>query len=99
MKTKKNDTSVKTVYSLISAYQKAKPEGFYFDSDTLDFWGEKVSEMRLGKELYQVIDDYDDSAHWCYRLTTYQRDPFTNGKRLHVVYFDVDTFEDFTVND
>lgn len=96
MKTKENNTNVRSVAALIAAYEKAKPEGYYFSPDTLNFWGEKVSEMRLAKDLYEVIDKWDKTIHWCYRLTTYQRDPFANKKRLHVVYFDVETFEDFT---
>lgn len=40
---------VYSVYGLIGEYQRMHPNGHFFDRDTLKFFGETVSSMRLLK--------------------------------------------------
>ena len=47
---------VYSVYGLISEYQRMHPNGHFFDRDTLKFFGETVSSMRLLKGTVKVTD-------------------------------------------
>jgi hypothetical protein len=40
----------KNIDEFIKAYYTKNPEGHYFDQETLKFFGERVSEMRLLKK-------------------------------------------------
>lgn len=80
------------VYTLISQYYNHNPHGHYFDHDTLKFFGERVSEMRILKERVNVTD-YSGAIHECYVLSKYQRNHPCGPRRVYA-YFDVNTFCD-----
>jgi hypothetical protein len=46
---------VYSVYGLISEYQRMHPNGHFFDRDTLKFFGETVSSMRLLKGTVNLL--------------------------------------------
>lgn len=80
-----------TVYSLINNYYIHHPKGHYFHRDTLKWFGERISEMRVFKETVQIRDSLGE-IHTCYVLSKLSRNhPY--GKRRTYAYFDVDTFD------
>lgn len=83
---------ITNVNELKDAYQKKNPQGHFFDKDTLKFFGESMSSMRLLKGT-QEITTLSGERHTCYVLSTLQRVPLV-GKRRAYFYFDVDTLED-----
>ncbi len=63
----------------------------FFDWETLKFFGERESEMRILKKKVRVRD-YQGYDHICYVLSTYQRNhPVAPGRYYY--YFDEQTFE------
>lgn len=82
---------ITSVYGLIGAYQRKHPNGHYFDSDTLRFFGERVSEMRLLKGTTEVTDSLGQ-VHTCYCLSSLQR-KHPLGPRRKYTYFDVETLD------
>jgi hypothetical protein len=79
-----------TVDNLISNYRQSQPKGHFFDPDTLKFFGERYSEMRVLKELAEKTD-YSGKKHKCYVLSSYQRKA-PGGPRRAYHYFDAETF-------
>ena len=82
---------VYSVYGLISEYQRMHPNGHFFDRDTLKFFGETVSSMRLLKGTVKVADIMGEE-HNCYVLSSLQKKCPAGLRRAHH-YFDVDTLE------
>ena len=80
-----------TVYSLIENYNKHHPDGHFFDDNTLRFFGERVSEMRVLKKT-ETITTYRGRKHECYCLSSLQRKA-PGGARRAYHYFDVETFD------
>lgn len=80
-----------SVYELIREYQRHNPNGHYFDHDTLKFFGERISEMRVLKGTF-TITDLSGTPHECYMLSSLQRKNPAGPKR-HYEYFDVNTFD------
>ena len=83
-----------TARQLISLYRQHQPDGHFFDKDTLRFFGEKISEMKVQKEL-AIIQDVFGKGHTCYVLTAMQHnypDPDYIATGIH--YFDSTTFDD-----
>ena len=80
------------VYELIREYKKHNPDGHFFDRETLKFFGERLSEMRVLKKTVNVTDW--DGEHTCHVVSVIQRNNFfgTVSRKYH--YFDVNTFED-----
>ena len=83
----------KNIYQLISRYYETHPNGHFFDPETLKFFGERRSEMRLLKEK-AVIKDACGKSHTCYVVSAVQRPgpPLQPRRKYH--YFDVETLED-----
>ena len=90
-----NAKKIETVEALESAYRRRYPNGHFFDRDTLRFFGERRSEMRLLKGTVKGRD-FCGEEHECYCLSTIQRVPCISGgtrqKRVHH-YFDVNTLD------
>lgn len=86
---------IKTMTGLVSAYYRKHPNGHYFDSQTLKFFGERLSEMRLLKEKARVKDVCDE-YHTCYVVSSLQR-KHPCGPRRKYTYFDVETLDDVMV--
>lgn len=82
---------IDSVYGLMSAHKRAHPDSHFFDSDTLKFFGETVSSMRLLNEIVRVVDSMGEK-HNCYMLSSLQR-KYPTGPRRVYHYFDVDTLE------
>lgn len=83
---------IKSVDGLISAYRRKRPNDHYFDHDTLKFFGERISDMRLLKNR-ETVTDLLGEKHDCYVLSSLQRkNPM--GARRRYTYFDVETLDD-----
>lgn len=82
---------IDSVYGLMSAHKRTHPDSHFFDSDTLKFFGETVSSMRLLKGTVKVTDILGEK-HNCYVLSSLQRKPLAGPRCIHH-YFDVDTLE------
>lgn len=80
-----------TVTRLINEYQSKHPHGHFFDHDTLKFFGERISEMRVLQGI-AVVEDYSGEKHKCYVLSSLQRKAPSGAKRTYH-YFDTTTFD------
>lgn len=84
-----------TVYELKRNYYKNNPDGHFFDRDTLRFFGERMSDMRVLKNTV-IIKDYRGNDHECYCLSSYQRKhPCGPTRAYH--YFDVKDFDNIVI--
>ena len=88
-------SEIRSVYGLISAYQSKHPTGHFFDRETLKFFGERISEMRLLKDRATVTDCCGEK-HECYVLSSLQRKHPAGPTRAYH-YFDVETIDDVSV--
>lgn len=76
----------------IEDHQRLNPKSHYFDADTLKFFGEIRSKMKILKTLTDITD-YSGDTHKCYILSSLQKRP--NGKTIrHYAYFDIDTLKE-----
>lgn len=83
-------------YELATLYREKKPEGHFFDKETLKYFGESLSKMKVDNGLFEHID-YRGEKHQCYKLTTTQ---IWDGKPMKAVFlFDKDTMEDFYIEE
>lgn len=80
------------IYEFIRMYRERNPRGHYFDRDTIRFFGERLSEMRILKGT-TVVKDMSGNTHTCYTLSAKQRRPDGVIVRKHT-YFDIETMED-----
>lgn len=80
-----------TVYELKDRYKTRHSDGHFFDSDTLKFFGERYSEMRVLKNL-SCVTDYCGQNHICYVLSSLQRN-YPSGPRRIYHYFDTETYD------
>lgn len=78
-----------TVYRLKEEYKKHYPDGHFFDHDTLKFFGERESEMRVLKQKANV------NGRECYILSSLQRKNPAGPRRVWH-YFDTETFDYIT---
>lgn len=78
-----------TVYELRTATRHKEPH--YFDADTLKFFGERMSDMRVMAGTVKVTD-YLGMVHECYKLSKLSR-KYPGGARRTYDYFDATTFE------
>lgn len=86
-------TPPKDIRELRSLYACMRPNGHFFDHDTMKFFGERLSEMRLLKRPARIID-ISCTERRCYVVSSVQRPgpPLTRRRVYH--YFDVNTLED-----
>ena len=64
---------------------------YYFNRDTLAYWGERTSEMKILKRK-ETIKDYKGVEHTCFVLSKISHNlNFGNGRTYE--YFDVNTLE------
>lgn len=85
---------IKNVYDLRDAYYDKHPGGHFFDYDTLKFFGESFSTMRLLKGTAHITD-FCGEEHECYMLSRLQK-KYPSGPRRTYAYFDVETLDDIT---
>jgi len=69
-------------------------ETHFFDPDTLKFFGERLSDMRLLKDKMEITDICGEK-HTCYVVSvTRRKNAFGSCKPYkYYHYFDVDTFQ------
>ena len=82
--------------ALISRYYETHPGGHYFDPQTLKFFGERRSEMRLLKKT-AVVRDALGNEHECYVVSSVQRPGPPLKKRRKYHYFDTSTYDDIVL--
>ena len=80
------------IHDFIKDYTEKRPDGHYFDRDTLKFFGERLSDMRVFKKT-KTKEDYRGKKHICYVVSRLQRN-HPNGPTRTRAFFDVETFED-----
>lgn len=78
-----------TAEELKREYYRHNPAGHFFDHDTLKFFGERMSEMRVLKKTVKV-ESAGGFLHECYVLSSYQHKAPVPGRVYH--YFDVNDF-------
>lgn len=83
-----------SVQELIKKYYEHQPNGHYFDEQTLNFFGETVSKMKV-LSVFETIKDCFGNIHKCYVLKKYSAN-YPGGGRWTYAYFDCETFEDIT---
>ena len=83
------------VYMLERMYRKYNPSGHFFDHDTLKFFGERKSEMRVLKGTVKV-QDVSGEEHECWVLSSLQRKHPCGPKRKYH-YFDIETVDQVIV--
>lgn len=83
------------VYRLMAEYANHNPCGHYFDRETLRFFGERISEMRVLKHTVTVTDS-SGRQHTAYCLSSLQRNN-PGGPKRHYAWFDATTYENLIV--
>lgn len=86
---------IEDIYDLRNAYLRTHPNGHWFDSDTLAFFGESLSTMYLLKGTYRVKDCLG-VEHSCYKVSKLSR-KYPGGPKRTYAYFDVNTLNDIPV--
>lgn len=77
-----------TIYELKRNYEE-KQKGHFFDKETLKFFGQTLSKMRVTKDI--TVTDYRGNKHNCYCVSATGR---IEGKITNnLYYFDSETFE------
>ena len=84
-----------SVDKLIEEYYKRNPDGHFFDRETLQFFGEKKSDMWILKKPVTV--DYWGEKHRCYVLSTFQSKAPPGNQRKYF-YFDCETFKEVFID-
>lgn len=82
----------KNIDEFIRAYYAKNPDGHYFDHDTLKWFGERVSDMRLLKGTSK-IKDISGEEHEAFCISRLQR-KYPGGPRRTYAYFDTETLDD-----
>lgn len=77
-------------YSFLYDFEKAHPESHYFDRETLKFFGESLSSMRILKNT-TIINDAGTPRE-CFTLSKLGKD-FRGRKCRSYAYFDCNTLE------
>ena len=78
------------IYSFIDDYNK-KVGDLYFSQDTLKFFGERVSGMRIFKNTVKITDNMNEKRE-CYILSSLQRN-YPSGAKRSYKYFDCETLK------
>lgn len=83
--------SIKDMYELIALYKKERPDGHFFDDETLDWFGEKIYDMYLYKSTVRVEDRFGQKRE-CYAFSSLQKNhPCGPTRTVH--YLDIETLE------
>ena len=80
-----------TIYGLKERHEGKHPGSHFFDADTLKFFGERLSEMRVLKNL-ETITSAGGETHTCYCVSSLQRNAPGHPRRAYH-YFDWETFD------
>lgn len=79
-----------TIYQFVNEYNK-KVGDYYFSADTLAFFGERLSDMRILKK-HAIKTDFYEIEHECFVLSKVSKD-FTGRMYRNYDYFDINTYE------
>ena len=79
-----------TVYELMDKTRKTEPH--YFDHDTLKWFGERISEMRILNGTTSITDVCGTVYPKCITLSKLSR-KHPGGARRTYAYFDTETWE------
>lgn len=85
-----------SVSTLQYEHERKHPNSHFFDRDTLKFFGERISDMRVLKGTVKVTSVSGD-VHTCYMLSSLQRKAPGGPKRTYH-YFDTETFDHIITN-
>lgn len=83
------DCKFKSAGEFIRTYEEKYPKSHFFSPDTLKFFGERRSEMRLLKAT-EKVKDISGHMHNAYVLSSMQR--LTGRRKYH--YFDTETLKE-----
>ena len=86
---------VRNVADLIYEHKTRHPKSHFFNPETLKFFGERRSEMRLLRRT-KTVKSAGGKTHECYVISALQRPGAPLKPRRVHHYFDVETFEDVT---
>lgn len=81
-----------SIHEFIYDHKQKHPGSHFFDAETLKFFGERLSEMRILKTISTITDGDGETRH-CYCLSRLQRPPFSGPVRKYT-YFDVHTLDE-----
>ena len=83
-----------TFYQLKNKIETAGGENHFFDHDTLKFFGERLSEMRLLKDTVEITDVCGEK-HTCYVISATRRKNVFKSCKPYAYhhYFDTTTFQ------
>jgi len=86
------------IQKLIKAYYKKNPNGHFFDRNTLKFFGEALSRMRVLKKTV-TITDVSGEKHECYVVSATRTKDWNGPCKpyVHYHYFDIDTLVDVII--
>lgn len=73
--------------TLIRLHRKYQPDSHFFSKETLRFFGERISEMRVLKGTVTI------DGHECWMLSSRQRNAPEGVKQRRYHYFDINTLE------
>lgn len=79
------------VAEFVSLYRQKRPNGHFFDKETLLCWGEKLSQMSYNG--IKQIRDYNGRNRQVHEVRTIQNDQVL-GTRWTLNYFDIDTLDE-----
>lgn len=87
-----------TIYELKREHEKHNKGSYFFSKNTLAFFGESLSRMRVLKNKIDVVDSIGEK-HTCYVVSsTRNKNAFGRCKPYIVhLYFDSTTFEDVII--
>lgn len=73
----------------VDDYRETHPTRHLFDKEKQKYFGERISEMRVLKNL-ATVTDYSGNEHKCFVLSTYRHKYSPNGQRRNYYYFDIE---------
>ena len=87
-----------TIYELRREHEKHNDGSYFFSDETLKFFGESLSKMRVLKKTTRITDILG-IEHNCYVVSsTRSKNAFGRCKPyVKYLYFDSTTFEDITL--
>lgn len=87
-----------TIYELKNRYLEKNPGSHFFDPDTLKFFGEALSRMRVLKKTVTVTD-ISGEVHECYVVSATRTKNWNGPCKPYVYYhyFDVNTLRDVSI--
>ena len=87
-----------TIYQLKNEHEKHNNGSYFFSEETLKFFGESLSRMRVLKKTTQITDALGIEHNCIIVSSTRNKNAFGRCKPYSVyLYFDSTTFEDVSI--